>query len=388
MLKQRETLMTLIKKMTYRERFHATVNHKPVDRVPFDLGATAHTTIASQGAKLKFQRFLGIQPVGCGNDWYHLDESILRHFDIDFRAVGNLLEPHGGVAKKISDTENVDSWGIRRVFTGLYWDIVEPPLKGAAIEDLEKYPWPRVENISRKEIDAYRREAKRLYEETPYVVCALHPVLGVLELGCWMCGFDDFMLKMAMEPDFVRRFFDIILDYQKKTIEIYYGAIGEFIHVTTSGDDFGTQNGPFISPDMFSQLVAPYYKERIAHTRRYTKAKYFHHTCGAVFPIVPHLIDAGVDILNPIQPGAKDMEPAKLKAAYGGQLTFWGGIDTQHVLPEGMPEDVEREVFHVLDAMGGNGGYVLAPAHNIQVDVPPRNIAAIYEAGRKYHAGK
>ena len=187
-----------------------------------------------------------------------------------------------------------------------------------------------------------------------------------------------------MEPEFVLRFFDKVLDYQKKVIALYYGAIGEYIHFTTSGDDFGTQTRPFVSTAMFERLIKPYYQERIACTSQFTKAHYFHHTCGAVFPLIPHLIDAGVELLNPIQPGAKDMEPEKLKQAYGGQLTFWGGIDTQHVLPEGTPEEVKAEVWRVLDAMAVNGGYVLSPAHNIQPDVPAENLLALFEAGNEY----
>jgi len=203
-----------------------------------------------------------------------------------------------------------------------------------------------------------------------------------------MCGFDDFLYRMAAEPKFALKLFDKIIAYQKQVIELYYGAIGEYIHFTTSGDDFGTQTGPFISPAMFAGLVKPYYKERISYTKNFTKAYFFHHTCGSVFDLIPHLMDAGVDILNPIQPGAKDMEPRKLKKAYGDTLTFWGGIDTQHILPHGQPEDVRKEVYKVLDAMAINGGYVLAPAHSIQTDVAPENIAAIYESGKSYFAQK
>ena len=258
------------------------------------------------------------------------------------------MEPPSPLAQKKSTGEYTDCWGVTRVFTGLYWDIKNPPLKNASIDDLNNYPWPEAEQIDLKQIESYRKQAKKLYQETEYVVCAEHPVFGVLELGCWMCGFDDFLLKMALEPDFVKCFFDKVLDYQKKVIEIYYGAVGDYIHFTTSGDDFGTQTGPFMSPAMFAELVKPYYEERIHFTKQFTKAYYFHHTCGSVYTLIPHLIEAGVDILNPIQPGARNMEPEKLKQAYGNQLTFWGGIDTQHVLPEGTPEQVKQEVYKVL----------------------------------------
>lgn len=369
--------------MNYRDRFEATVKHRPVDRVPFDLAGTSLTGMEHNESVEKLRQFLGFTNTYDG--WYRkFDERILMYLDIDIRRVGDILEPESKLAYKISDNEYTDCWGIPRVFTGLYWDIKNPPLKGATMKDLEKYPWPKAENIDLKKIDGYREQAKRLYNETDYVVCAEHPVYGVMELGCWMCGFDDFLLKMALEPEFVMKFFDIILEYQKKVIEIYYGAVGEFIHFTTSGDDFGMQTGPFISPSMFERLVKPYYKERIGYTKKFTKAYYFHHTCGSVYSLIPHLIDAGVDILNPIQPGAKDMSPEKLKKAYGDSITFWGGIDTQHILPNGTPEDVKSEVYRVLDTMSQNGGYVLSPAHNIQPDVPAQNIVALFDAGQEY----
>jgi uroporphyrinogen decarboxylase len=369
--------------MNYRERFEATLAHQPVDRVPFDLCGTSLTGIDHPQTVDRLRGFLGFS--SNYPHWYtKMDERILQYFDIDFRRVGDILEPENSLSGKISETEYVDCWGVRRVYTGMYWDIKESPLKGASIEDLEKYPWPEAGKISMKQMDEFRAQAKKLYEETDYVICAEHPVYGVMELGCWMCGFDDFLFRMAAEPEFVTAFFDKVLAYQKEVIEIYYGAVGEYIHFTTSGDDFGTQTGPFISPLMFEELVKPYYAERISHTKKFTRARYFHHTCGSVHALIPSLLDAGVDILNPIQPNARSMEPGRLKKDFGDRLTFWGGIDTQHLLPKGSVDDVKREVFKVLDQISPNGGYVLSPAHNIQPDVPPENIAALFEAGKEY----
>ena len=373
--------------MNYRERFEATIKHQAVDRVPFDLAGTSLTGIEHPQTREKLRQVLGLSEKYDG--WYQkFDERILEYFDIDIRRVGDILEPESPFAGYISKDEHIDCWGVTRVFTGMYWDIKNPPLKDATIEDLDRYQWPQAEKIDMKKIEEYREQARKLYNETNYVVCAEHPMYGVLELGCWMCGFDDFLLRMALEPEFVIKFFDKVLNYQKKVIEIYYGAVGEFIHFTTSGDDFGTQTGPFMSPVMFDELVKPYYKERISYTKKFTKGYYFHHTCGSVYPLIPHLIDARVDILNPIQPGAKDMEPEKLKKDYGDSITFWGGIDTQHILPYGTREDVKNEVTRVLSALSENGGYVLSPAHNIQPDVPAENIVAMYEAGKEYFKNK
>lgn len=374
--------------MNYRERFAATVRHQPVDRTPFDLAGTSLSTVDHPDSVRKLRELLGFSEKYDG--WYEkFDERILRALDIDIRRVGDMLRPESPLATPVHNNTCTDCWGIRRVFTGLYWDIQNSPLKGADIADLDRYPWPDANKIDRKQIADYREQARKLYQETEYVVCGEHPVYGVLELGCWMCGFDDFLLKMALEPEFVQKFFDKVLAYQKQVIEIYYGAIGEYIHFTTSGDDFGTQTGPFVSPEIFNELILPYYQERIRYTKQFTRAYYFHHTCGSVYALIPSLIKAGVDILNPIQPGARDMEPEKLKQSFGRDITFYGGIDTQHILPQGTPADVRAEVFRVLSAIDADhGGYILAPAHNIQPDVPVENIVALFTAGKDYFAGE
>lgn len=369
--------------MDYRKRFSETVKHQQVDRLPFDLAGTSLTGMENPESIKNLQQCLGLTQSYDG--WYtKFDDRILRFFDIDIRRVGGILSPASVFDGLSAGNISVDCWGIKRTFTGLYWDIIKHPLKGATIRDLDSYPWPDPNRIDKTLIDEYRKQARKLYFETDYVICGEHPIFGILELGCWMCGYDDFFLKMILDPAFVNKFFEKVLDYQKKVIEIYYGAIGEYIHFTTSGDDFGTQTGPFISPVMFEKLIKPYFKERIDYTRTYTKAKFFHHTCGSVYPLIPHLIDIGVDILNPIQPGAKDMELEKLKQAFGNKITFHGGVDTQHILPNGTTEDVKREVFRVLDAFSKNGGYIFAPAHNIQPDVPPENIITMYKAAHQY----
>ncbi|MGQ9630940.1 MAG: uroporphyrinogen decarboxylase family protein [bacterium] len=367
--------------MRPRERFERIMNHREADRVPLDLAGTSLSTTYGRGME-RLREFLGF--TGPDTSGYEkFDERILRYFDIDFRRVGNIISFQRSLRRKISDTEYIDDWGIRRAFTGQYWEIVESPLRGATVEDLKRYPWPDSESIDEREIERFRAQAKHLYEETDRVVVGEHPVLGILELGCWMCGFDDFLIKMALDETFVRTFFDIYLDIQKKVIEIYYGAIGEYIHITTSGDDFGTQRGPFISPEMYRRMIKPYFKERIEFTKRFTKAYYWHHSCGAISPLIDDLIDTGVEILNPIQPLADGMDPRNLKERFGDRICFHGGIDTQYLLPRGSPEEVEERVRNTISILGKGGGYILAAAHNIQEDVPPENIAAMFLAGRK-----
>lgn len=364
--------------MGYRERFARTLAHREVDRPPLDLAGTSLTSMHPVAAS-RLTEYLGFSGPPSGR-YTKFDERILRYFDIDFRRVGDILEPESSLAQEISPTERIDVWGVRRVYTGRYWSIVGHPLRGATRDDLRKFSWPDPERISADLIDQFEAEARYLFYETDYVVCAEHPVYGILELGCWMCGYDDFLMRLIVEPDFVREFFDIILTYQKKIIDIYYGAIGPYIHLTTSGDDFGMQSGPIISPEIFQELIFPYFAERIAHTKKYTEAVYLHHTCGSVVQLIPSFIDMGVDVLNPIQPQAAGMEPEVLKEQFGDRLCFHGGVDTQELLRSKGPSEVKAVVRQLVETLGVKGGYILAPAHNIQEDVPPENIVAMYEA--------
>jgi uroporphyrinogen decarboxylase len=343
-----------------------------------DLGASDMTGI--DGAPRRLAPLLGIAPGGTAAE---TDEAVLQALDIDIRGVGGILAPQGTQARQLSPTEQVDAWGIRYAWNGHHYEMVGYPLAGATLADLERYPWPDPERLDPRQLAAIREQARRLREETPYVVCGRHPCYGIMELGCWMCGFDDFLYRLAAEPEFVQRFFEIILNYQRRVIDVYYGAIGPYLHFTTSGDDFGTQKGPFLSPAMFSELVAPYLERRIQATRQHTDATFFHHSCGGIRPLIPELIRIGVQILNPIQPGAVGMEPEALKAEFGGRLTFYGGVDTQHLLREGTPDEVAGTVRSLIRTLGADGGYVLSAAHTLQEDVPEANILALYRAGRE-----
>lgn len=360
----------------YRERFQLTLAHREVDRPPMDLGATDMTTM--EGNPRRLAPLLGLSGKGEA-----LDEAVLKALDTDIRGVGYVLSPPNEIAKKISATGITDSWGIGYVHNGHHWEAVGRPLAGATLEDLERYSWPDPDRIPQATIASIRERARYLFEETPYVVCGRHPCYGVFELGCWMCGFDDFLYRLAGEPEFVQRFFEIVLRYQKRLNEIYYGAIGRYLHFTTSGDDFGTQTGPFMSPAMFDEMIKPFLAARIAHIRTFTDAAFFHHSCGAIRPLIPALIEAGVQVLNPIQPRTFEMEPGRLKSEFGDSLTFYGGMDTQELLPRGKPEEVAAEVRRLTDILGKRGGYILSAAHTLQEDVPLANILALYRAGRQ-----
>ena len=368
--------------MNHRERFNKAVLREKADRAVFDLCGCQQTLIDYPETREALAGFLGISGAKSGN--FPLDDRILRRFDIDTRFVGGLPLPRT-VHVREENGILYDSYGIGRRMVNGHYEICHNPLAGAGIDDIMAYPMPDADNIDRTLIQKWAADALYLHENTDYAVIAGHPVLGVFEIGCWMLGFDDYLYRLAAEPEVVHAFSRRILDYQKRVIEIYYDALGKHIDCTTSGDDFGTQAGPFMSAGMFNALIKPYLRERISYTKKYTDAFYQHHTCGSVYDLIPELIDCGVDILNPIQPGTYMMEPERLKAAYGNRLAFWGGIDTQELLPNGSAESVEEAVRGILSVMGDNGGYILSPAHCIQQDVPVANIAAIYDGAKKYY---
>jgi len=374
--------------MTRRENFYATLRHETPENLILDLGGNPLSTMEGKSMQtlLDFLGFRSDEPYDVlpFGKTRRIDERILNYFDIDTRSVGAILVPKKSQKKILSPTEYIDEWGIKRVFTGLYWEQVEYPLQGASVEDLLAYRWPDPDSIDPAEIDEYTRRAKELFTGMEYVVCAEHPVYGIFELGCWLCGFDDFLVKMAIDPEFVEKFFEIVLAYQKNVIEVYYGALGDNIHYTSSGDDFATQASLFMSPDMFAAQVKPYFKERISYTKKFTSAAFLHHSCGSVFPLIGELIDSGVEILNPIQPKAYEMEPEHLKKHYGEKIVFHGGIDTQDILPFGTKERIEEVVKTTIDIMNANGGYIFAAAHNIQEDVPPENLVTMFTAARKF----
>lgn len=368
--------------MTHRERFYKTVTHQDPDRAVYDLTGSPQTNVDYEVTRTELARLLGVSGEKEGH--FNLDSRVLEKLDIDTRRIGGMPTPPTGHTR-VENGVHYNSWGIGEREVDGHMEICYNPLKDCTIDEMMAYEFPDPDKIDRRLIDTWVSQAKYLHEQTDYAVIAEHPVLGVFELGCWMLGFDDYLYRLAGEPEFVHAFSERVLEYQKRVIEIYYGALGKYIDCTTSGDDFGTQRGPFMSTGMFDECIKPYLKERVAYTKQYTDAFYKHHTCGSVYNFIPSLIECGVDILNPIQPGVYMMECERLKAEFGDKISFWGGIDTQHLLSQGSVEDVKAEVKHILSVMDKDGGYILSPAHTIQYDVPAQNIIAIYEGANEYY---
>ena len=365
--------------MDARQRFALVMAHQTPDRPPIDLGATSLTGMRP-GVQAALARLLGL-PGDARPGHAGVDERILEWAGTDFRAVGGIVALPSPHPARLSSGAVVDCWGICRQVVGGEAQITGHPLAGASRGDLADFPWPEP-RVDDGLLAAWESQARVLRQEGRYVVVGEHPVFGILELGCWMCGYDEFLMRMAADPDFVKAFFDRVLELQLAVAEQYYGVLGPYLDLTMSGDDFGEQRGPLLSPEMFARQVAPWFRERIRRTRELAGCYYWHHSCGSVTALVDQLIDCGVDILNPVQTSAAAMEPGQLKARFGDRLVFWGAVDVQQFLRLATPAEVTAGVGELVAVLGAAGGYVSAPGHEVQDDVPPENLVAWIEAVR------
>lgn len=363
--------------MNSRDRFARTMAHERPDRVPFDLGATCPMTWLRSQRELA--DLLGLpgepQPVGA----WGFDERIMDWAETDFRGVGRIVDLPGPHAQRVSSTCQIDCWGIRHEWIADEWQITGHPLKGADAGALDAFPWPEA-RIDEGILAAWEEEARALRGRGRHVVLAEHPVLGVMELGCWMFGYEEYLYNIAAEPDLIRRFNDKVLDIQLDIIRQYYASLGPFIDLTTSGDDFGMQLGPILSPAMFADMIVPWFRERIRETKSIADCHYWHHSCGSIFDLLDQIIACGVDIINPIQTSAAKMDPLSLKATFGERIVFWGGMDVQQFLRTATPEAVRARTRELVDTLGRDGGYVMSSAHEIGRDIPLENVIAWVEA--------
>lgn len=373
-----------MKEMTPRERVLASLSHEEPDRVPLDLGGLATTIESVPYDELK--KYLGIKGETRLFLRDHVDppEEVLERFGIDTRYI-RIKPPKNFKVQIEPDNSYLDEWGTRwkKPESSLYWDPVDHPLKDATIEDLETYNWPDPHDPGRTE--GLREEAKRLREKTDYAIVADTPLLGIFEsASVCLRGIERFMMDLILDKPFAKALLDRVADIHIEFFRHYLDAVSEYIDVIVVSDDLGCENGPLISPELYREIIKPAERKLWQFIKNHTKAYLFLHSCGSISKFIPDLIEIGVDILNPIQVSAKDMDTKRLKEEFGDRMTFWGGVDTQGVLPFGSPEEVEGEVKRRISDAAPGGGYVLTAVHNIQAGVPPENICMMYDAARKY----
>jgi uroporphyrinogen decarboxylase len=375
---------------TSRERLLTALRHEEPDRVPIDLGGFVSTIEEIPFNKLK--DYLGKKwETKCFlRDHVEIPEELKQMFNVDTRYV-RLKAPSNWKMKLEEDNSWLDEWGTRwkKPPTSLYWDPVGHPLKSASIKDIGTYPWPDPDDPNR--FEGVREEAERLRNETDYAIIADTPVYGIFEHS-WTClRGSEFFTDMVLNEGFVHALFEKLLEIDTKLFANYMDAVGDLVDVVCVGDDLGSENAPLVSPEMYRKLIKPYQAKLWGSIKAKTDAYLFLHSCGSIYKLIPDLIEMGVNILNPVQVAAKDMDSKKLKSEFGKDLSFWGGIDTQKVLPFGSTQDVEAEVKKRLSDLAPGGGYVLNAVHCIQPGVPPENIVQMYKTGNafgKYPIGK
>lgn len=370
--------------MTSRERLLAALSHQQPDRVPLDLGSTIVTGITIPCYnRLKKQMGFDLGETKFFDDEAQLavvDHKILETFKIDTRGVKIRTLKQNPINK--DGEEGIwNEWGLWRKYsveTGTYF-VDEGPLRGEiSVYDILKHPMPDPDNPER--IRGLRSNIIDIRSRGDWAIMLSLPanfILTSMELR----GFDDWYIDSSNNQTLLEFLLDHILEIQMAMCDQILCEVGDIVDIVVNFDDLAMQDRLLISPRSYQTLLEPRLKKLYQFIKSKTEAKILHHSDGAVKPLLGSLIDMGIDAINPLQVSAKGMDNlVEMKQSFGQHLSFWGGIDTQHLLPFGKPEEIRSSVHHTIDILNRDGGYVLCPVHNIQKDVPAQNILAMYEA--------
>jgi uroporphyrinogen decarboxylase len=374
--------------MTSKERIIAALNHEEPDRVPVDLGGWV--TSISKITYNKVLNTLGVNRQTPVFDWLRQnvapEEDVLQRLGIDTRYVhpGN---PHSWSflpRKRQDGFVVVDEWGCGFIKppTSLYYNLNHSPLQNAKIDDLDSYPWPNPRDPGY--LEGVEEQSAQLHAEGQYAVVGNFAWETWFERAWKLRGMETFFMDIALNKEFVHALLDKTLGIHLEFLDNMLSVSGHYLDVVIQGADLGAQQTTLISPQDYEEFIKPRQKRAIDLIRKKTNAKIFWHSCGAVSNLIPHFIEIGIDIINPVQVRAKGMDAHELKIKYGRDIAFWGGVDSQQVMPRGTPKEVEDEVRHIIRNMAGGGGLVVSAVHNIQADVPPENVLALFDSAKKW----
>jgi uroporphyrinogen decarboxylase len=394
--------------MNSRERVLLAVNHQEPDRVPIDLGGTRQSGIAASTYH-RLKQLLNVRSPTRVFDVFQMlaeiERPIQKRFGADVIGLyrptvafgirnenwkpwqlfdGTPVDMPGGFQPVIEPSGDLvlvrDGQPIARMFkNGFYFDRLEK-YPGAAHVDLATFQ-PLL--LTDEECDFYRQQAEALYQNTDLAVVA--PLGPPYELfyGLGTGDFESWIVTFATESDYVAELYEKLVSAWLENLHRFVDAVGNRVQIVQICDDFGTQQAPFLSVKMFRERLLPFYRRGLHWIHQHTDMKVMLHSDGAIYPMLPSLIEMGVDILNPVQTSANGMDAARLKAEFGDRIAFWGGsLDCQKTLPFGSPREVVHEVAEHLRIFKPGGGYVFAPVHNIQAGVPPENIVAMFDTAR------
>jgi uroporphyrinogen decarboxylase len=310
-------------------------------------------------------------------------EPLLRRFDIDTRPI-DLAKPQTAPEDVIDDHTFRDEWGVvwTRPAHGHYIAREGPfQTKPYTLRDLDRYPWPAPDDPAR--FKGVRAKAQRLRQDTDFAL--------VLNLGCnivLQCqslrGFGEWMEDLLVDPTLAEGLMEHVLHVSAGIASLALEEVGDLVDVVLIADDLGFQDRPYMRPELYRRKIKPYQRRLVETVKSKTDAKVLLHSDGAIFALIPDLIDIGVDAINPVQVSAAGMDSRHLKVEYGRDMAFWGAVDTHRVLPTGSPDDVRREVRRRIRDLAPGGGYVLTSVHNIQAEVPPENVVAMFDAALEH----
>jgi uroporphyrinogen decarboxylase len=374
--------------LTSRERVEKALSHQEADRVPLDLGSTPFTTIHLEVAR-KLHKHFGLEDAGYefisfGAQAVRPHPYIREQFSID--TYGVFSAPPDDFTLEVKDDTFIDEWGMKhkKMPRSFQYDFIGHPLSRSTVEDLKHYPWPDPKNAGR--FSSLLKETRDIFDNTDLAVI-LNPPQGaqIRELGAWLTGYEKHFMDIGGNHRYVETLSGILLDWHKSWLELALAQVGEYISVVAIADDLGIQTGPIFNPEAYRSLYKPFHRELISFIKERTKARIFFHSCGSVEKFIPDLIEIGVDILNPIQVSATNMDIGYLKKEYGDDLVFWGAAcDSQKILPFGPVSAICTEVANTVAALKQGGGYVFAPIHNILPDVETEKVLALFGQARKH----
>ena len=412
--------------MNSRERVLKTLNHQESGRVPIDIGGMRSTGIEALAYK-RLRKYLHIndRSIKLYDVWQQLawiEDDILEYFHGDVRSIERLYSvwwnpeikldewkegqltdgTRADVPKGFSPLRKGKFYVIknekretvaRRSEDGLYYDhvgIYHPLRKAKNTTELkEQYKdlFPEGQGITSEEQDYLRIQSKKLRENTEYALLAWFGG-SVYEMGQYLRGYEQWYIDIAenKEKKIASCLLDLLLEDYLKALETFINTIGDNADIIGfGGDDLGMQTGPQISPATYRKFFKPRHKEIWDFVKRNSNYKIFLHSCGSIARLLPDIIEAGADIINPVHINAKEMQPERLKKEFDKDIVFWGGgCDTQRVLPEGNLKDIEEEVRKNISIFAPGGGFVFAAVHNIQPDISPEKIVKLYESAYKY----
>ena len=386
--------------MKSSDRLNITLNHREPDRVPYDLAGTTVTGI-SKKAFIRAMEYRGLSP---DYEEKEIDpiqqivtpvEATLKLLNTDIRRIGSRRIPDFEKIVTLKDgvRELTDNWGCLWKMDetkDFYYNQYSYPLESFSSidEGLKHYSFPEIGQYADQIRNDLSEQIQNIYN---YGVIADRNCAGLTEISLRLRGYQNWYMDTITDPSGVEKLLDLIIEYKFS----YWNLVIDWLiennlqtrlNVISECDDLGTQTSTLLEPDYLRKTVIPRFGQLWSHIKkRLPGIKIFMHTCGSVRVLLPDLIEAGLDIYNPVQFTAANMELEGLKKDFGKDLVFWGGgVNTQSTLKNGSPDQIKEEVKKIMDIMAPGGGFVFATVHNIQEDVPPENFWALWDTLMEY----